>query len=101
MLNEYGQELHRAVKPFLFLEDRTIDFWLIPSLSIKEQSQCVKVEKAQILEADSLPVIPGSYSHRHMSLGKSFSLVSLFVNPFVYLLVTMRIQWNNKYGTNK
>ena len=29
----------------LFLEERTIDFWLIPSLYIKQQSQCGQVGK--------------------------------------------------------
>lgn len=41
--------VHRAVMSVLFLEERTINFWLIPSLYIKQQSQCGKVGKNQIL----------------------------------------------------
>ena len=37
--------VHRAVMSVLFLEETTIDFWLIPSLYIKQQSQCGKVGK--------------------------------------------------------
>lgn len=56
-------KVYRAVKSFLFLEDGTIDFWLIPSLSIKQQSQCGKVGKTQTSEAEKLTTIPGSFPH--------------------------------------
>ena len=64
--------VYRAVKSFLFLEDGTIDFWLIPSLSIKQQSQCGKVEKTQTLEAENLTAIPGSFPYHPVDLRMSF-----------------------------
>lgn len=64
--------VYRAVKSFLFLEDGTMDFWLLLSLSIKQQSQCGKVEKTQTLEAENLTTKPGSFPHGPVILGKSF-----------------------------
>lgn len=99
------ERVHRAVMSVLFLEKRTIDFWLIPSLYIKQQSQCGQVgKKNQILEAEGQIAISGSYFHCHASLRMSFQLlailVSLFVKSFLSPLVTRRVQWGNRHSIN-
>lgn len=101
-LMDVNRDSPQSIMSVLFLEERTIDFWLIPSLYIKQQSQCGKVGKNQILKAEGQIAISGSYFHCHVSLGMSFQLlallVSLFVKSFLSPLVTRRIQWGNRHS---